>query len=121
LTGSVIVNRKNEGKKPFPTQERSNFGLAELEQWSIECIESGSATGGLKLESHEYSIQRRRAYVHSTSRGARRVDFDMEDFSISQIDLILDRADVLKRTHPKGDITVLIEVLVTWDRRAIEK
>ncbi len=63
LTGAVLVNKKNEGKKPFSTQKRSSFELAEVEQWATKCIESGLPTGGLKLESHEYSIQRRRVYV----------------------------------------------------------
>jgi hypothetical protein len=121
LTGAVVINRRNEGKKPFATQKRSSFEVSELERWATECVESGSITGGLRLEDSEYSTQRRRVYVYSTAKSARKEDFDIDDFSISQVDLILDRADTLRRAHPKGDISILIEVTFSYDRKAVEK
>ena len=63
LTASLAVNKRNKGRKIFPTQKRNDFDLCDLEQWIHNEMESGAHTAAFILESHEYEIQRRRVYA----------------------------------------------------------
>jgi hypothetical protein len=49
LTGALVVNMRNESKKPFPTRTRSDFDLRDVEQWISEEMGCGSPTAGIKL------------------------------------------------------------------------
>jgi hypothetical protein len=121
LTGALVVNRRNESKKPFPTRTRSEFDLRDIEQWISAEMEGGSPTASIKLESHEYEIRRRRVHVHPTSGRFRKRDFDIEDFGVEMADLVLEQADIVRRSHPKISVTILIEVSCFWDRKLVEK
>jgi hypothetical protein len=112
---------RTESKKPFTTRTRSDFDLRDVEQWISEEMECGSPTAGIKLESHEYEVRRRRVYVQPTSGRFRKLDFDIEDFSVEKLDLVLEQADLVRRSHPKSDVMILIEVSCLWDRKLVEK
>jgi hypothetical protein len=50
-----------------------------------------------------------------------RSELDLEDFGITHVELLLDRIDKVRRSFPNGDITIVVEIYIKYDREAVEK
>jgi len=77
--------------------------------------------GPYKLSSDEYAIRRRRAYIGSYPILKKKEDIDLDDFSVAQVDVLMERLDLLKERFPQIDVIVTIEVSIEYDRKAIER